>query len=290
VIPTNLNPIQQVAAATAGGILTALFVTPFDVVKTRLQAQLGSSQGQRFKGTLDAFWKIGRHEGFTALWRGLPVALVLTVPATAFYFTSYERFKRRLDELVSPKFSPPLSGLGARTLTVIVSCPLELLRTNIQSHAKIASVSDALVPALRELIKQKGWLGLWTGLGPTLWRDAPFSIIYWTGFESIRAFILRKKWKEGFLVNFLSGLAAGLVAAATTTPIDVIKTRQQMHHFGEYPSGAFAIMRRVWAEEGAWAFFSGITPRLVKVAPACAIMISSYELFKKFIYVGRSSC
>jgi len=66
---------------------------------------MGAAQVQRFKGTLvslslpaglfffffdrnspkDAFWKIGLHEGFTALWRGLPVALVLTVPATALY-------------------------------------------------------------------------------------------------------------------------------------------------------------------------------------------------------------
>ncbi len=28
--------------------------------------------------------------------------------------------------------------------------------------------------------------------------------------------------------------------------------------------------------------FSGLTPRIVKVAPACAIMISTYEAFKQF--------
>jgi len=27
---------------------------------------------------------------------------------------------------------------------------------------------------------------------------------------------------------------------------------------------------------------SGLTPRIIKVAPACAIMISSYEFFKAF--------
>ena len=95
-------------------------------------------------------------------------------------------------------------------------------------------IYSALVPMLRDMVRQRGWLGLWRGLGPTLVRDAPFSVIYWTGFEGIREYIVRKrKWKEGFFVNFVAGLSAGLVAAATTTPIDVIKTRQQMHHFGE---------------------------------------------------------
>jgi len=197
------------------------------------------------------------------------------------YFTAYERFKQRLDTLVSPQISPPLSGTSLAGL--YLSC---LIRNNLTLHLTRARCEDthcdcelsawiaadqysiscqnrvcewwykllnrmqphlisgsiyiysALVPMLRDMVRQRGWLGLWRGLGPTLVRDAPFSVIYWTGFEGIREYIVRKrKWKEGFFVNFLAGLSAGLVAAATTTPIDVIKTRQQMHHFGEvtYP-------------------------------------------------------
>lgn len=34
-------------------------------------------------------------------------------------------------------------------------------------------------------------------------------------------------------------------------------------------------------EEGFGGLFKGIVPRTVKVAPACALMIASYEFFKQ---------
>jgi solute carrier family 25 protein 39/40 len=37
----------------------------------------------------------------------------------------------------------------------------------------------------------------------------------------------------------------------------------------------------IWKEEGARGLFRGWAPRMLKVAPACAIMISSYEVGKK---------
>ena len=40
------------------------------------------------------------------------------------------------------------------------------------------------------------------------------------------------------------------------------------------------IARELLADQGGRALFSGLTPRLPKVAPACAIMISSYEWCK----------
>ena len=42
------------------------------------------------------------------------------------------------------------------------------------------------------------------------------------------------------------------------------------------------IARELVADQGGRALFSGLTPRLLKVAPACAIMISSYEFCKEF--------
>jgi len=42
------------------------------------------------------------------------------------------------------------------------------------------------------------------------------------------------------------------------------------------------IFRGIIKEQGVKGLFSGLTPRILKVAPACAIMISSYEFFKNF--------
>ncbi|KAL6042036.1 Carrier protein, mitochondrial [Balamuthia mandrillaris] len=296
----GLNPIHQVAAATAGGTLTSLFVTPFDVVKTRLQAQTGNRaaigsaassatatapRSVYLNGTADAFVKIIKYEGASALWRGLPATFILTVPGAAIYFTSYEKFKEQMDNstLLQPfrMFIPGIAGLGARTLTATVTSPLELMRTNVQSHAKVPGSNESLYWMLRMVVRNQGFKGLWIGLMPTLWRDVPFSVIYWTAYEAIKARLMLWRKKEGFLVHFASGAGAGMLAALITTPVDVVKTRRQMHL--DEPANlrrSSAIFMKIMKEEGVQGLFRGLLPRITKVAPACAIMISSYELFK----------
>jgi solute carrier family 25 protein 39/40 len=67
---------------------------------------------------------------------------------------------------------PGFAGGLARILAVIVTSPLELIRTKKMS-AKL-SYKD-LLQTLRESIKSDGLQSLWRGLVPTIWRDLPFS-------------------------------------------------------------------------------------------------------------------
>jgi solute carrier family 25 protein 39/40 len=43
-----------------------------------------------------------------------------------------------------------------------------------------------------------------------------------------------------------------------------------------------AVAREILAHEGVSGLFTGLIPRILKVAPACAIMIASYEYCKRF--------
>ena len=36
---------------------------------------------------------------------------------------------------------------------------------------------------VKNIVAQHGWKQLWGGLVPTLWRDVPFSAVYWTGYD-----------------------------------------------------------------------------------------------------------
>ncbi len=40
---------------------------------------------------------------------------------------------------------------------------------------------------------------------------------------------------------------------------------------------------RIFAEEGVAGFFRGVGPRMLKVAPACGLTISSYEAIKTHV-------
>ena len=78
------------------------------------------------------------------------------------------------------------------------------------------------------------------------------------------------------------------MAAALTTPFDVAKTRRQVslaHHPPSTPIPPYSLvnqLKEIWRTEGAKGLTRGIVPRVAKVAPACAIMISSYEVGKVY--------
>lgn len=316
----GISPLQQMVASCSGAIITSLFVTPLDVVKIRLQAQKnpfpkgkcfvycnglmdhicvcenGNSKAWykapgRFSGTLDAFIKIVRCEGVTALWSGLPPTLVMAVPATVIYFTCYDQLCARLRVRMGDyaEEAPLVAGAVARVGSATVISPLELIRTKLQAEKQ--SYRE-LTDCIRSAVQSEGWLSLWRGLGPTILRDVPFSAMYWYNYERGKSFLCeRYKTKEATLtITFISGAVSGSFASIVTLPFDVVKTRRQVE-LGELQaknlssqasSSTFSVMSRIVAQDGFGGLFAGFLPRLIKVAPACAIMISTYEAGKAF--------
>uniref|UniRef100_A0A182SMB5 Solute carrier family 25 member 40 n=1 Tax=Anopheles maculatus TaxID=74869 RepID=A0A182SMB5_9DIPT len=337
----RIRPYQQILSSCSGALVTSLFMTPLDVVKTRLQAQqkvlisnkcylycnglmdhicpcgpnggpLGSTstvskRPLHFNGTIDAFTKISRYEGVPSLWSGLGPTLILALPTTVIYFVAYEQFRIRLKELYQrrkgrdaelPIWLPLLAGSSARVLAVTIVNPLELIRTKMQSERlSYREVGQAF----RSMLRVQGVFGLWKGFFPTILRDVPFSGIYWTTYESIKKHF--NVSQPSFAFSFASGAVSGGVAAFITVPFDVVKTHQQIA-FGEQflyaqngegkgagsgkkqfkAIGTFETMGRIFQMNGIRGLFAGLTPRLVKVAPACAIMIASFEYGKNFFY------
>lgn len=107
-----------------------------------------------------------------------------------------------------------------------------------------------------------------------------------------------------FIDSFIAGATSGAVSALITTPFDVGKTRQQVfEHSPQNRSHNASIkgkdilrpeersmprfLYHIWREEGMTGLFRGWTARCLKVAPACAIMISSYEVGKKMAKNGN---
>jgi len=262
----ELTTHQRILASSVGALLTSLTMTPFDVVKVRLQGQRRVSnlpvncshyrlhtglmdvwcrkcdlpQGLKFHGPIDAVVKMVRHEGPTSLWRGLGPSLIMSIPSTIVYFNLYEALKRRYEANGgNPHISPLYSGVTARTITTILVSPIELIRTKAQAHQGRSSAS---VPSLirSELSKQAGVLSLWRGVWPTLWRDVPFSAFYWMLYEHVKrtlaaAFPAQKQdqLRTGLLA-FASGATSGTISAVLTHPFDLVKTRRQIEMYELY--------------------------------------------------------
>ncbi|KAM0349085.1 hypothetical protein ACHAPU_004020 [Fusarium lateritium] len=284
-------------------------------------------QRRTFSSTFDGLRKIARNEGVTTLWRGLSPTLVMAVPSNIIYFTGYDYLRFNSNSpfsRLSDTSAPLTAGAAARVLAATAVSPIELVKTRMQA-AHGASTTNHLMEAfesVKEMVGSHGYTALWRGLTLTLWRDVPFSGLYWWGYESIRSRLsdfrdqrqgsslsleenlsearrrsqVQENHTETFVDAFTAGALSGAFASFVTTPFDVGKTRTQIYQSGSKKAqqgGASAaaqapeqrsmvrLLGHIFNTEGAAGLWKGWIPRTLKVAPACAIMISSYEVGKR---------
>jgi solute carrier family 25 protein 39/40 len=182
-----------------------------------------------------------------------------------------------------PSIVPLAAGIAARSIVSTVVSPLELIRTNLQSTPRLPDTPHTLrsvLDSLRGLVRANGVQHLWRGLGPTLWRDVPFSGFYWASYESMKH-RLEQRGRSGPSVAFICGATSGTGAALLTSPFDVLKTRRQalvMSTAPGQPTHVLPLLQQIVRTEGASALFAGMGPRIAKIAPACGIMIACYEV------------
>jgi len=208
---------------------------------------------------------------------------VIGVPSSTAYMLTYDHLLNNTFPSIFPaSIVPMVSGISARTMVSTIASPLELIRTNLQSTPLSPETPHTLrsvLTSLRECVRTQGVTSLWRGVGPTLWRDVPFSGFYWASYETLKQFFARNG-QEGAWIAFLSGATSGTAAALMTSPLDVVKTRRQALVFASPETrglSSFAFLARIARTEGVGALFAGVTPRMVKIAPACGIMIASFE-------------
>ena len=205
-----------------------------------------------------------------------------------------------------------------------------MFRTRMQaSSGRSNTIFRDTMLGLREMVKTQGYTSLWRGLTLTMWRDVPFSGLYWWNYETARDILAdmrerrrgrtldhqpnrsrsqsRSRSRENhtatFIDSFVAGAVSGAIASVVTTPFDVGKTRQQVFiHANDFsapsqnrrnmPASKLMPEERsmprflyhIFRTEGVPGLFRGWAARCLKVAPACAIMISSYELGKKMAH------
>ncbi|XP_004381273.1 mitochondrial glutamate carrier 2 [Trichechus manatus latirostris] len=304
----DLNVTAKLINGGVAGLVGVTCVFPIDLAKTRLQNQHGNDI---YKGMVDCLIKTARAEGFLGMYRGAAVNLTLVTPEKAIKLAANDFFRQLLMEDGGQQNlkMEMLAGCGAGMCQVVVTCPMEMLKIQLQDAGRLAvhhqdpasalssSTSYTTGPAPThkrpsatliawELLRTQGLAGLYKGLGATLLRDIPFSIIYFPLFANLNNLGLNElTGKASFAHSFTSGCVAGSVAAIAVTPLDVLKTRIQTLKKGlgeEVYSGIIDCARKVWIQEGPSAFMKGAGCRALVIAPLFGIAQGVY-----FIGIGE---
>ncbi|KAL7671722.1 hypothetical protein ACOME3_006626 [Neoechinorhynchus agilis] len=287
--------IDSISSVVGSGIVT-LFVTPFDYLKTRQQAQVRSfsmnpcieCRKQTDTRTISLLRQIVFNEGVGGirnLWTGITPSLLLHVPTTAIYFMAYHRLCPRENSVSITTAS--VSGGLARFVAATLTSPVELMRTVVQSLPK--NDNRSLLKVFMNHVHESGYRRtLFRGWVLTLLRDIPFSMIYWPLFEILKIKLDERNGNQNRIFHaWIGGFFAGSVSAILTCPVsedDCLfgsgSTFKQCFIFkaaGPTEPSIQEVIRKIYVTRGVSGFYAGIVPRLMKVAPACAIMISTFE-------------
>jgi solute carrier family 25 (mitochondrial citrate transporter), member 1 len=194
---------KNFTAGLLSGLLEAVvIVTPFEVVKTRLQKQEGTDKTKlRYKGPIHAAVTVAREEGYSALWKGCVPTMLRQGSNQAFNFMAFAFLQRHVFQRVEGDgqnqalWKPFATGLIASTIGPLLNCPLDVIKTRLMAQDTKPGEKakyQGWVNTMMIIAREEGVAALWKGLIPRLARLAPGQAITWTVVTTVQTWFERR--------------------------------------------------------------------------------------------------
>jgi len=171
----KLTTVESMLAGAIAGSATVLLTNPIWVVNTRVTTRQqtqnrdveagAGSRPSRPPSTIGTLMSLLKNEGPQALFAGVVPALVLVINPILQY-TLFEQMKNTVEKTrkVTPAIAFLLGALGKLFATSITYPYI-----TVKSQMHVATASDkkeGMVQALRRVIQEEGYSGLYKGIGP----------------------------------------------------------------------------------------------------------------------------
>ncbi|KAK9603373.1 hypothetical protein V6Z96_007961 [Aspergillus fumigatus] len=319
----HINDLQGLGYFLAGGIAGAVSRTataPLDRLKVYLIAQTGAKKSaaqvakdgaplkaagfasRTLVGAVKELWRAG---GIRSLFAGNGLNVVKVMPESAIKFGAYESAKRafaRFEGHNDPKRLQPTSqflsgGFGGMVAQCFVY-PLDTLKFRMQCDTVEGGLkgNQLIAATARKVWNKAGFLGFFRGLPLGLVGMFPYAAIDLSTFEYLKRALLARQARINHcheedvpLNNFTTGAIGALsggFSASVVYPLNVLRTRLQAQGTVLHPTtytGITDVARKTLQTEGPRGFYKGLTPNLLKVAPAVSISYVVYENAKRML-------
>ncbi|XP_054623584.1 solute carrier family 25 member 36-A-like isoform X1 [Dunckerocampus dactyliophorus] len=196
-------------------------------------------------------------------------------------------------------------GCGG-TVGAILTCPLEVVKTRLQSSSVTLYISEVQLSTvngagvarvappgplhcLKLIFEREGLRSLFRGLGPNLVGVAPSRAIYFAAYSTAKEKLNGVLEPDSTQVHMVSAGMAGFTAITATNPIWLIKTRMQLdsRNRGERRLNAFECVRRVYQMEGLRGFYKGMSASYAGISET-VIHFVIYESIKRKLLQSRA--
>ncbi|CAL8250950.1 unnamed protein product [Arctogadus glacialis] len=200
------------------------------------------------------------------------------------------------------------AGGCSGTVGAIVTCPLEVLKTRLQSSGlalrpvfqvqmgslsgtgviRPGTVTPGLLQVLRSILEKEGPRSLFRGLGPNLVGVAPSRAIYFAAYSKSKETLNGVFAPNSGPVHMSAAGFAAFVTNSMMNPIWMVKTRMQLEKRarGEKKMNALQVARYVYRTEGMRGFYRGLTASYAGISETM-ICFLIYETLKKRLAEGR---
>lgn len=289
----TLAAMQFVAGGCAGFVEVSI-MHPLDLVKTRFQIQRGPEDPNRYSSIADCFRKMYRQEGALSFYKGILPPILAETPKRATKFFTFEQYKSVLAhaDFIPVPIALSLAGLASGLTEAIVINPFEVVKVRLQAERTTFKDQPSTILTAKEIIAKDGFglKGLNKGLTATLGRHGVFNMFYFGIYHNVKSIVPEyEDPKTDFLRRFAIGLVAGTLSSCFNIPFDVAKSRIQ----GPQPiagqikyRSCFQTILLVYKEEGFFALYKGLLPKVLRLGPGGAIMLLVYET--AFDYLKRT--
>ncbi|XP_010264543.1 PREDICTED: mitoferrin-like isoform X2 [Nelumbo nucifera] len=218
---------QFMIAGSIAGCVEHMAMFPVDTLKTRMQA-LGSCPA-RSVSLRQALRSVLQHEGAIGLYRGIGAMALGAAPAHAVYFSIYEVCKEFFSG-GNPNNSAAhaVSGVFATIASDAVLTPMDMVKQRLQLRS---SPYKGVMDCVKRVLTEEGFGAFYASYRTTILMNAPYTAVHFATYEAVKRGLMEispeSASDERLVVHATAGAAAGALAAAITTPLDVVKTQLQ---------------------------------------------------------------
>ncbi|XP_063721705.1 mitochondrial substrate carrier family protein ucpB-like isoform X2 [Symsagittifera roscoffensis] len=245
-----------------------------------------------------------RDEGIRGFYKGLPASLMRESSYSTIRLGAYEPIKRLLgatDPAHTPLWKKICAGATSGAIGSSIATPTDLVKVRMQactSSSKGGTTSssstalhqkpvyESTLGAFTSIYREAGLKGLYRGVGPTVMRATILTATQIPTYDHVKHTLLNWGWfrGEGLDLHITASMMAGLASAATTSPVDVVKTRymRQIQHSGVYTSSLDCVMKS-FSAEGVLGLYKGFIPNWMRIGPHTIVTFLIFEQLRSIV-------